>query len=185
MSVADEIFAMFARRGAGAYFGERVSITEHMLQAAFFARAEAAPPALIVAALLHDIGHLVEDVPEDIADWTEDAHHEAVGGRWLAQRFAPQISEPVRLHVPAKRYLCATDPDYFSKLSPASVITLELQGGPMSKREAEQFEAESFHADAVRVRRWDDQGKISGLATPQLADYRALLDEAANRRSPA
>jgi phosphonate degradation associated HDIG domain protein len=180
MSVADEIFAMFARRGADAYFGERVSITEHMLQAAFFARAEAAPPSLIVAALLHDIGHLLEDVPEDIADWTEDAHHEAVGGRWLAQRFGPQISEPVRLHVPAKRYLCATDPDYFAKLSPASVITLELQGGPMSKREAEQFEAEGFHADAVRVRRWDDQGKISGLATPQLADYRALLNEMAN-----
>jgi phosphonate degradation associated HDIG domain protein len=184
MSVADEIFAMFARRGADAYFGERVSMTEHMLQAAFFAQAEAAPPSLIVAALLHDIGHLVEDVPEDIADWTEDAHHEAVGGRWLAQRFAPQISEPVRLHVPAKRYLCATDPDYFAKLSPASVITLELQGGPMSKREAEQFEAESFHSDAVRVRRWDDQGKIAGLATPQLAEYRALLDETVKRHSP-
>jgi [1-hydroxy-2-(trimethylamino)ethyl]phosphonate dioxygenase len=182
MNVTDEIVGIFQKRGSEAYFGERVSMTEHALQAAYFARADAAPPSLIVAALLHDIGHLVEDVPDDIADWTTDAHHEQVGSRWLAARFVPQISEPVRLHVPAKRYLCATDAGYFAKLSPASVITLKLQGGPMSKREVAKFETEAFHREAVRVRQWDDAGKVAGLVTPTLVDYRAMIDELTTRR---
>ena len=110
-------------------------MTEHGLQAAHFARVQAAPATLVVAALLHDVGHLLEAVPDAIEDWTSDAHHEESGARWLAQRFAAEVSEPVRLHVPAKRYLCATDPHYFAQLSPASVHTLQLQGGPMSPEE--------------------------------------------------
>jgi phosphonate degradation associated HDIG domain protein len=176
MNLADEIFVLFKQRGAGAYYGERVSMTDHMLQAAYFAQAEAAPAPLVVAALLHDVGHLIETVPDDIADWTTDARHEEVGGRWLAQRFPAAVSEPVRLHVPAKRYLCATDSAYFAKLSPASVVTLELQGGPMTRDETARFEAESFYRQAVRVRRWDDAGKVAGLATPQLEHYRALIN---------
>jgi [1-hydroxy-2-(trimethylamino)ethyl]phosphonate dioxygenase len=176
MNLTDEILAIFKKRGADAYFGECVSTIEHSLQAAYFAQAAAAPPGLIVAALLHDIGHLVEEVPNDLADWTEDAHHERVGGRWLAQRFLPEVSEPVRLHVPAKRYLLATDTEYFAKLSPASVITLKLQGGPMAAHEVAEFEAEPFYKDAVRVRQWDDQGKVAGLKTPGLSDYRALIE---------
>jgi phosphonate degradation associated HDIG domain protein len=179
MNVADEILAIFLKCGSTAYFGESVSMTEHALQAAFFARTAGAPPALIVAALLHDIGHLVDDVPSDIADWTMDAHHEQVGSRWLAQHFRPEVSEPVRLHVPAKRYLLATDAEYFAKLSPASVITLKLQGGPMAAPEVAQFETEFFYKDAVRVRQWDDQGKVAGLKTPVLGDYRPLIDELA------
>ena len=175
MSPVDEIFALFTQRGAGAYYGESVSMAEHMLQAAFFAQAEAAPAALVVAALLHDVGHLIEAVPDDIADWTTDARHEEVGSRWLAQRFPASVSEPVRLHVPAKRYLCATDDAYFAKLSPASVVTLKLQGGPMTRDEAARFEAEPFCRDAVRIRRWDDAGKIAGLVTPKLEDYGALI----------
>jgi phosphonate degradation associated HDIG domain protein len=183
MTVTDEIIRIFGERGAAAYFGESVSMTEHALQAAACARAEGAPPALIVAALLHDIGHLIEEVPADIADWTVDACHEKVGSRWLAQRFAPQVSEPVRLHVPAKRYLCATDDHYFAKLSAASVITLKLQGGPMSAYEVAQFETELFHADAVRVRRWDDEGKSAGRATPGIDDYRGMIEALATHRS--
>jgi [1-hydroxy-2-(trimethylamino)ethyl]phosphonate dioxygenase len=177
MSITDEILAIFARRGAGAYFGESVSMTEHALQAAYFARDAAASPGLIVAALLHDIGHLVEEVPDDLADWTADAHHEEIGGHWLAKRFRPDVSEPVRLHVPAKRYLLATDAKYFAKLSPASVITLKLQGGPMTADEVAKFETERFYREAVRVRQWDDQGKVAGLKTPGLGDYRALIEE--------
>jgi [1-hydroxy-2-(trimethylamino)ethyl]phosphonate dioxygenase len=179
MSVTDEILAVFQERGPAAYFGESVSMTEHALQAAYFARSAGAPPSLIVAALLHDIGHLVEDVPDDIAEWAVDAHHEEIGAHWLAKRFRPEVSEPVRLHVPAKRYLLATDAGYFAKLSPASVITLKLQGGPMTAPEVAKFETERFHREAVRVRQWDDQGKVAGLMTPGLRDYRAMFEELA------
>ena len=176
ISLAEEIFAIFRRRGSDAYFGERVSMTEHALQAAHFAQQAGAPPPLVLAALLHDIGHLVEDVPADVADWTTDAHHEEVGSRWLAERFGEDIFGPVRLHVRAKRYLCATDPGYLAKLSLASVATLQLQGGPMSPEDISRFETERFFDDAVRVRRWDDEGKVAGLTTPSLSDYRRLID---------
>jgi [1-hydroxy-2-(trimethylamino)ethyl]phosphonate dioxygenase len=176
MSVADEIFALFERRGSEAYFGESVSMTEHALQTAHAAQLECAPAPLVVAALLHDVGHLVEDVPDDIADWTVDARHEEVGARWLALRFGPEVHQPVRLHVPAKRYLCAVDPHYVARLSPASVRTLELQGGPMSPAEAAAFEKEPFFQEAVRVRRWDDEGKHVGLTTRRLAEYRPLIE---------
>jgi len=176
MSVTDEILSLFHKRGSDAYFGETVSMTELALQAAYFAQAAAAPPALVVAALLHDVGHLIEDVPSDLADWIADAHHERIGGRWLAERFSAEVSEPVRLHVPAKRYLLATDAGYFAKLSPASVVTLKLQGGPMTANEIARFETERFYKDAVRVRQWDDQGKVGGLKTPGLDAYHVLIE---------
>src|ERR1700744_4226139 len=105
MSTYDEVLALFAEGGKDCYFGETVSTTQHCLQAAFFAQKAGASEALVLAALLHDIGHLIDGAPDDIAEWTEDAHHEEVGGRWLAQRFGPEAAEPVRLHVPAKRFL--------------------------------------------------------------------------------
>jgi phosphonate degradation associated HDIG domain protein len=176
MTVIEEILALYASRGSGAYFGESVSMTEHGLQAAHFAREAGAAPALIVAALLHDVGHLVEDVAEDLADWTTDAAHERVGGAWLARRFPPEVSEPVRLHVPAKRYLLATDSGYLAMLSPASLVTLKLQGGPMSPGEAAQFEAEPFHREAVLIRRCDDRGKVAGLATPALHEFAPMVE---------
>jgi [1-hydroxy-2-(trimethylamino)ethyl]phosphonate dioxygenase len=176
MSVVEEIFELYRDQGAAAYFGECVSMTEHGLQAAHFAREQGAPPALVVAALLHDIGHLVEEVPADLADWKSDAGHERVGASWLAARFPEAVAAPVRLHVPAKRYLLATDPGYFAKLSPASVVTLKLQGGAMSPEETARFEREPFHQDAVLVRRCDDLGKVAGLRTAALADYRSVLE---------
>jgi [1-hydroxy-2-(trimethylamino)ethyl]phosphonate dioxygenase len=181
VSVADEILAIYGAHGGGAYFGERVTITEHCLQAAWFAQVEQAPATLIVAALLHDIGHLLEAVPDDLAEWTTDAHHEEIGARWLAKRFGAEVCEPVRLHVPAKRYLCATDASYFKQLSAASVHTLKLQGGPMAAEEVARFERAPHHRTAVRVRRWDDQGKVAGLRTPPLESYRSLIEAAAVR----
>ena len=185
MSITNEILGLFDKRGAGAYFGESVTMTEHGLQAAYFARNAAAPPSLVIAALLHDVGHLVVDVPDDLKDWVEDAHHEEIGSKWLAQRFPPSVSEPVRLHVPAKRYLLAVDAGYFAKLSPASVVTLKLQGGPMSPDEVARFEKEPHHLDAVKVRQWDDQGKVAGLTTPTLADYCEWIDELSAKRYTA
>jgi len=174
-ATAREIAGLFESRGSGAYYGEPVTMSEHMLQAAACAAAEGAPPALVLAALLHDVGHLVEEVPADIADWVSDAHHEEVGARWLVRRFGAEVVEPVRLHVPAKRYLCAVDPAYFARLSAASVHTLGLQGGPMSPEEVARFEAQPYHREAVRVRRFDDEGKRAGLRIPGLEHYRPLI----------
>lgn len=175
MSIIEEIEALFSARGTEAYFGEPVSVREHSLQAAHFASAGHAPDALVLAALLHDVGHLVVPVPDDLADWTEDAHHEEVGGQWLAKRFPPSVSEPVRLHVPAKRYLCAVSPEYYERLSSASKVTLNLQGGPMSDVEVARFKQETYHREAVRVRLCDDQGKVAGLVTQDLQDYLPLI----------
>ena len=182
MSIIDEIFSLYDTRGAAAYFGEAVSMTEHGLQAAHFAELEGAREIVVAAALLHDIGHLIATVPDDIADWTVDARHEATGARWLGEWFGPDVADPVRLHVRAKRYLCTTDPTYFSQLSPASVLTLKLQGGLLSADEVAAFEAEPGCRDAVVVRRCDDRGKVAGLATRRLDEYRELLQSLAARR---
>jgi len=176
MTVTEEIQTMFATRGGNAYFGEDVSVTEHARQAARLAQLAAAPTALVVAALLHDIGHLLANAPDDLGEWLEDAQHEETGSRWLAARFPPAVAEPVRLHVPAKRFLCATDPRYFSKLSPASVVTLELQGGAMTAAEVESFRSEPYHREAVQLRRWDDEAKVAGLMTPDVAEYRTHIE---------
>ncbi|HEX4165276.1 MAG TPA: HD domain-containing protein [Bryobacteraceae bacterium] len=176
MTVNQEIAAIFEKRGAGAYFGEPVSQLEHALQAAHFACHENAPDHMVVAALLHDVGHLLEDVPEDIAEQGVDARHEEIGLVWLKKRFGPEVSEPVYLHVTAKRYLCATDPDYFGKLSPASVLSLQLQGGPMMPGEVQEFEKHRYFREAVQLRRWDDRSKIEGLPTPSLDNYASVIE---------
>lgn len=169
-AVAQEIEAIFAARGAETY-GERVTQQEHALQCAALAGAEQAPPGLVAAALLHDIGHLIEE-PDDAFG---QHRHDRFGAAWLAGRFGPEVTEPVRLHVAAKRWLCAVEPGYFDRLSPASVHSLRHQGGPLSEEQARAFEAEPFHAEAVRLRRWDEEGKRDGVAVLPLEDYRALL----------
>jgi [1-hydroxy-2-(trimethylamino)ethyl]phosphonate dioxygenase len=179
MTIAAEVLAIYGQRGAQAYFGECVSVTAHGLQAAHFAQAAEAPDALIIAALLHDIGHLLEPCPLRIAEWTTDAHHEVSGARWLAARFGPEVGEPVRLHVAAKRYLCALDSGYVRTLSDASIQTLQLQGGVMSSAEISAFEAESCHRQAVQLRRWDDRAKIAGLATADFSHYAPLIERLA------
>ena len=182
MRISQEVDAIFEGRGASPYFGEAVSVAEHCLQAAYFAQVANAPDALVIAALLHDIGHLVGAAPDDLEEWTDDAHHELIGGGWLAKRFGPEVAEPVRLHVPAKRYLCATNPAYFDKLSAASVVTLKLQGGPMIGPEVAAFEARPYWRDAIRVRQWDDEGKVAGLRTPDFSAYAALIDRLATAK---
>ena len=179
MTMSDVLLSIYQPARAALYFGEAVTITEHSLQAAHFAQAAKAPDALVIAALLHDIGHLIDSAPDDIADWKTDAQHELSGSRWLAARFGPEVCEPVRLHVPAKRYLCAAVPAYFDRLSAASILTLKLQGGPMSSAEVAAFKAEPYHREAVLVRQWDDRGKIAGLSTADFAHYRVLIDRLA------
>jgi gamma-butyrobetaine dioxygenase len=170
------IFEIFEAKGGDAYFGEPVSQLEHALQAAYHAERESAPPWLVVAALLHDIGHLLHDLPEHIADLGVDARHEDVGHAWLAQYFGPEITAPVRMHVDAKRYLCATDPEYLGLLSPASVQSLQLQGGPFGEADARAFEQRPFAREAARLRRWDDLAKVPGMQVPGLEHYRAMIE---------
>ena len=178
---ADDVFSIYARSGSSLYFGELVTVAEHGLQSAYFARTAGASDALVVAALLHDIGHLIDAAPDDIAQWHYDEQHEITGSRWLASYFGPDVYEPVRLHVPAKRYLCATNASYVARLSAASVRTLELQGGSMSPEEVSQFEAESHRHDAVLLRQCDDQGKVQGLRTPGFDDYRDIVTACLSR----
>jgi len=173
----EEALALYARKGQLAY-GEGVSMLEHGLQAARLAEQESAGPALIAAALLHDIGHLLHSLPEDIADRGIDTQHESLASAWLSQYFPPAVSEPVRLHVAAKRYLCAVEQGYMAGLSPASMQSLGLQGGPMSEGEAARFAGERFSTEAIRLRRWDDLAKVPGQKTPGLDHYRAVLEAA-------
>jgi phosphonate degradation associated HDIG domain protein len=174
--VIDEIYRRFRERGDEAYLGEPVSITEHSLQAAHAAEQDGASATLVAAALLHDYGHLIHDLPEDCADHGVDSRHEDVGFAFLSRHFVPAVVEPVRMHVAAKRYLCAVRPDYLAELSPASVQSLELQGGPYDEDEVREFEASPYADDAVRLRIYDDVGKVAGLATPGLEHYRPFLE---------
>jgi [1-hydroxy-2-(trimethylamino)ethyl]phosphonate dioxygenase len=174
----DEIFGVFREQGSGAYLGEPVSMTEHMLQSAYAAEQGGAPPHLVAAALLHDYGHFIHDLAEDSAEHGVDTEHEEVAHAFLSAHFGPEVAEPIRMHVAAKRYLCATEPSYMGELSQASILSLALQGGPYSAAEVAAFEASPHAADAVRLRRYDDVGKVPGLETPDLERYRPVLQAA-------
>jgi [1-hydroxy-2-(trimethylamino)ethyl]phosphonate dioxygenase len=175
-AILDWIVQLFRARGDAAYIGEPVSQTEHALQAAWAAEKAQAGNAAVAAALLHDIGHLLHHLPEDCAEHGMDDSHEALGARWVGRFFRPEVSEPIRLHVPAKRYLCATEPGYLERLSPASVLSLKLQGGPFSKAQVDQFQQNPYAAAALALRRWDEEAKIAGLWTPDLAHFCPYLE---------
>jgi len=175
MLIADRVFEIFQAHGGDAYFGEPVTQLEHALQAAALAEKDGAPGWLVVAALLHDVGHMLHGMGEHIADSGIDARHEDVGHAWLAQYFGPEITTPVRLHVAAKRYLCATDAEYLKQLSPASVESLALQGGQFNDAEVREFEQGPFAGEAIRLRRWDDLAKVPGLEAPGLEHYRRMI----------
>ncbi|HEX3490128.1 MAG TPA: HD domain-containing protein [Streptosporangiaceae bacterium] len=169
------IAGLFASEGAADYLGEPVTQAAHMLQTAALAERDAAPGALVAAALLHDVGHFTGTVTgRDLMRGTDNRHSDQ-GAGWLAQWFGPEVTEPVRLHVDAKRYLCATEPGYLERLSPASVYTLGVQGGPMRGAERAAFAARPHAADACRVRRWDDAAKDPAAGHPPLDHFLPLL----------
>ncbi len=171
MSVISEIEEMIDKKGSDLYGSEAVTQRQHALQCAALAEAENAPASLIAAALLHDIGHLLEKDFEEALLNGEDRFHENLGEIYLKSHFGPEVTEPVRMHVDAKRYLCATDPEYLSKLSPASVHSLRIQGGPMNEEEAAAFIAQPYAKDAVRLRVWDDTGKDPEMKTEPVDYY--------------
>jgi phosphonate degradation associated HDIG domain protein len=173
-SVIDDISRAFADRGGEAY-GEDVSQLEHALQCALLAQADGAADHLIAAALLHDYGHLFEERGEAAERDGRDARHEVHGARALRRWFGPEVAGPVALHVAAKRYLCAAEPGYEDTLSPASILSLSLQGGRFSSAQCRRFERSRFATDAIRLRRWDDSGKVAGRSTPGLEHYWPVL----------
>jgi len=174
-----EIETIFTTGIAEQYLGEDVKLVEHMLQCGDLAREAGAPDYLIVASLLHDIGHLLVDDALGAQDSGIDMHHDVVGAKWIEDRFPATVSEPVRLHVAAKRYLVTTTHDYLSKLSHASVQTLYMQGGPLNQEEVIDFISREGAEDAVRVRLWDDLAKVRDKRTSSLADFKSAIDSLA------
>jgi phosphonate degradation associated HDIG domain protein len=174
----DFVISLFKQKGDATYLGEHVSQTAHALQAARAAEQAGASSALIAAALLHDVGHLLEEQSEDCALDDIDHAHEERGARWLERHFGPDVVEPVRLHVSAKRFLCATDQAYAGILSEASIRSLELQGGPFTADEAASFRRGPYAEAAIALRRFDEQAKVPGLPTPDLEHFRPILEKA-------
>lgn len=172
----DEVLGLY-RTYANDHYDEALTQLDHALQTAALARSEGADDALVAAALLHDVGHLLDLAQHgQRSTSTADLGHEGRGARYLAALFPPAVTGPIALHVRAKRYRCAVDPDYHDGLSDGSRASLVLQGGPMSADEAEAFAASPASAAAVELRRWDDGGKVEGLEMPDLDDYRPLLE---------
>jgi phosphonate degradation associated HDIG domain protein len=174
VNVIEQIFDLFERFGSQNY-GEDATQLQHALQTAELARGSGCGDALVAAALLHDIGQLMGGAGDAAELLGVDARHEIGGAIFLGKHFPPAVCEPVRLHVAAKRYLCAVDPTYAEGLSRASALSLELQGGPMSAEEVRAFEAEPFFRDAVTLRRLDDAGKRPDWQAPDLTIHRPLL----------
>jgi len=173
--VVTHLFNVFSQRGHRSY-GEHVTELQHGLQCATLAQQNGEDPALVVACLLHDYGHLLHDLGEDIAEKGVDSRHECIGANQLSSWFGDEVVEPIRMHADAKRYLCWKDPSYQSGLSEASLRSLTLQGGPMSEAEASQFENHPHFDRAIRLRRYDDQGKQPDMTTPDLEGFRRLVE---------
>lgn len=167
----DDIALLFTRHGHTQYTGEPVTQLEHALQSALLAEQEDAAPSLIVASLLHDLGHLLEDLGQTPTLAGIDDLHQYRVLPFLRGVFDESVLAPIALHVDAKRYLCATDPDYFAQLSADSVRSLQLQGGIFDVEQAAAFIDRPYAEDAVRLRRWDDRAKTAGLPTPDYAHY--------------
>ncbi|WP_420347974.1 phosphonate degradation HD-domain oxygenase [Pelagibius sp.] len=173
--VAEALIAQLESLGRSRYGGEAVSQLEHALQCATLARAAGAQEPLIAAALLHDIGHLVNPRDEGAAAEGIDAAHETVGATYLSRWFGPAVTAPVAQHVAAKRYLCQAEPGYFDRLSPESVRSLALQGGPFTAEEAQAFLARPHAEAAVALRRWDEAAKDPTMETPPPRAFEALI----------
>ena len=176
-AIVQKIITLFNDQGDSEYGGEPVTQGEHALQAAHLALTEGAASSLVAASLLHDIGHLLHALPDDAPEQGIDDLHEELGNRFLIKYFTPAVSEPVHLHVAAKRYLCAVEPAYFALLSEPSVISLHLQGGPMTAEECQTFESNPYYQDAIQLRRYDDMAKIPNLSVQPIEFYAELLRE--------
>ena len=182
-NIVDFIGSIFERRGGEEYLGEPVTMGQHMLQGATLAEQNEELDEIVVGALLHDIGHFTSEFGTFSMDDTEDRYHENAGAAVLEKFFPRVITDCCRYHVAAKRYLCATDPLYFNKLSDASVHSLNLQGGPMSETEVKEFERNPNLKKILTVRLYDDAGKIPDMNTPSFWHFAPLVQKMVESRS--
>lgn len=166
---------IFERRGGEEYLGEPVTMAEHMLQGATIAEQNNQPEIIIVSALLHDVGHFTSEFGMFSMDDTEDRFHEDAGADILQDYFPTLVTDCVRYHVAAKRYLCATRPSYFDRLSEASIHSLNLQGGPMNESEAKEFEENPNLKEIIAVRFLDEAGKHSDMKTPSFSHFAPMV----------
>jgi len=172
----EQIIQLFESKGDSMYGGEAVTQLEHALQTAYLAKIENAKDSLIAASLLHDIGHLLHDLPEMASEEGIDDVHEDLAANFLNRYFNDDVIEPVKLHVQAKRYLCATEEGYYDHLSQPSKTSLEFQGGIMNSEEVERFITNPYFRDAIALRKWDDLAKDPEFITPDLSDFISSLE---------
>lgn len=176
----DEILDLYEKRGTRMYGSEPVSQAEHALQCAMLAGEGGASVELIAAAFLHDVGHLIAELPHTLERESDDVH-QYLAIPFLRGTFADAVLEPIRLHVDAKRYLCKVEHGYLGTLSPASKHSLELQGGSYDALAADRFLSRPFAWDAIRLRRWDDQAKVAERKMPKVRDFEPLLRSIARK----
>ena len=182
-NIVDFIGSIFEKRGDEEYLGEPVTMGQHMLQGATIAEKSREPDEIIIGTLLHDIGHFTSEFGTFSMEDTEDRYHEDAGAAVLEQFFPKIITDCCRHHVAAKRYLCATDPEYFQKLSTASIHSLNLQGGPMSEAELKDFEKNPNLKKILKVRLYDDAGKIPDMITPSFWHFAPLVQKMVDSHS--
>ena len=173
MNIVNKIISNF-KNNKKLYIGEKVTMSEHMIQTAMLAEENNSSKSLVCACLLHDYGHFIVDDPDLLVSKLLDGKHENLGFDFLKNYFVPEVTEPIKLHVLAKRYLCRKK-SYYNLLSEASKISLKLQGGIMNDDEAKKFTSLNFFEDAIKVRKYDDDGKVPNIKIKKIEDYGDLI----------
>ena len=173
MNIVDKIINKY-KTNNDLYIGEKVTISEHMIQTAMLADQNHSSKSLVCASLLHDYGHFIIEDPDLFVSKSLDGRHEDLAYDFLKDYFKPEVVEPIKLHVKAKRYLCRNK-SYCNFLSEASKISLKFQGGIMNDEEAKKFTSLKFHKEAIMLRKYDDDGKTPNIEIKKIEDYQNLI----------
>ena len=173
MNIVDQIIFSYSNNKS-LYIGEKITITEHMIQTAMLAEKNNCSSSLICSSLLHDYGHFILENPDDLINKKKDGKHEVIGYEFLKKYFVKDVVKPIKYHVIAKRYL-VRDEKYYQVLSKASKVSLKLQGGIMNDKEAKEFEGNEFFESSIKLRKFDEGAKKTGLKIKSINEYKNLL----------
>ena len=174
MHILDKIISNF-KNNKSLYIGEKITMSEHMIQSAMLAEKTKVNDDLICSCLLHDYGHFIIEDPDELVKNDKDGEHESIGYEYLKNFFKKEIVEPIKYHVLAKRYL-ARDKKYFNFLSDASKTSLRLQGGALNDKESKEFEKKNYFKNSVLVRKFDESAKKTGVKIKTIDEYKSLLN---------